>query len=116
VSELLPTVHWYVADVQLTGSYAKDWESRIPMRIADTAQMLARVAQIDQFESGVFLAVPSEVVTPMFRGRELWTDDEDFAELGDAVIEIRAFDTSYISVSSADAALIQRIEAALSAQ
>lgn len=112
-SELLPAAHWYVADVQLTGARAEEWESRVPTRIADTAQMLARIAQIHQFESGVFAAVPSEIATPVFRGKELWTDDEDFADLGDAVIEIRAFDTSYISVSSADTRLIRRIEIAL---
>jgi hypothetical protein len=116
VSELLPTVQWYVADVQLTGAYARDWESRVPLRIDDTARMLARVAQVDQFESGVFLAVPSEIATPVFRDKELWTDDEEFADLCDAVLEIRAFDASYISLSSADAALIQRIEAGLSAR
>jgi hypothetical protein len=112
-SDLLPAAHWYVADVRLTGARAEDWEPRVPIRIADTAQMLARIAQIQQFESGVFAAVPTEILTPVFRDQELWTDDEDVADLGDAVIEIRAFDTSYISVASADTRLIQRIKDAL---
>jgi hypothetical protein len=32
----------------------------------------------------------------------MWTEDEEVADLGDAIVEIRAFDTTYISISASD--------------
>lgn len=64
--------------------------------------------KVDQFISGVFAGVPKEIDAPRFRDGGLWSEDhgEDAADLGDSVIEIRAFDTSWIEIASHDGDVI----------
>lgn len=52
-------------------------------------------------ETGVFAGVPSSIAQPAFRAGGLWTEDEEAADLGDAVVELRAFDTSFWSIATA---------------
>jgi hypothetical protein len=110
---MLPDLCWYVADVQATGHQIPEWQTSSPTRITDVADMLQLIEKIDQFEGGVFVGVPIAIVEPSFREGGLWTEDEEFADLGDAVIEIRAFDTSYVTVASTDAQVVRRIERSL---
>lgn len=60
---------------------------------------------MEQFESGVFVGVPSLVSSPSFRAGGLWTEDYDEADLGDAALELRAFDTSYWLIAALEAGL-----------
>jgi hypothetical protein len=60
---------------------------------------------VDQFGSGVLVGVSAECRDPHFRQGGLWTEDDEFADLEDPVVEIRMFDTSYISVASTDESL-----------
>jgi hypothetical protein len=64
---------------------------------------------VTQFESGVFVGVPSECLNPRFRTGGLWTEDEEDADLCDAFVEVRAFDTTYVSVATNDDAVAARI-------
>ena len=108
--QILPDLCWYIADVQTTGLQVPEWQAPSPTRIADTAEMLQLIEKVDQFEAGVFAGVPITIVEPNFREGGLWTEDEEFADLGDAILEIRTFDTSYLTVASTDALLVRRIE------
>jgi hypothetical protein len=44
-----------------------------------------------------------------FRPGGLWTEDEEDADLCDALVEVRAFDTTYVSVATNDDAVADRI-------
>ncbi|MFO0591156.1 MAG: hypothetical protein U0441_26660 [Polyangiaceae bacterium] len=67
------------------------------------------VAEVEQFESGVFVGVPGELNDPAFRSGGLWTEDEDAADLGDAVVEVRAFDWTYWSVATNNADILSSV-------
>lgn len=71
--------------------------------------MIQSARQVEQFSSGVFVGVPPAIERPTFRDGGLWTEDEEAADLGDAAIELRAFDTSYWSVAAAEPDLIDAI-------
>lgn len=97
-------LHWHVADVQAVGQFPFARQP-LPRLIGPTDALIEAATMVDQFESGVFAGVPSSNATPSFRSGGLWTEDEDDADLGDAMVEVRAFDTAYWLVSPADIAL-----------
>lgn len=109
IEALHPQLKWYVADVQTIGSSPTARREPVPTFVGDTEALIQAAQQVDQFESGVFAGVPESLDDPVFRSGGLWTEDEDAADLGDAVVEIRAFDTSYWSVASADTSLALNI-------
>lgn len=112
VSQIHPRLIWYAADVQTTGYQIVSRCEPTPMKIGDTATLIKAVAKIDQFESGVIAGIPDNIETPRFRNGGLWTEDnEDEAiDLGDALVEIRAFDTSYWAVLFLNADLLHRLK------
>lgn len=111
ISQIHPCLTWYVADVQTTGYQIVSRREPTPMKIGDTAALIKVAARIDQFESGVIGGIPDSIVTPRFRNGGLWTDDdEDEAlDLGDALVEIRAFDTTYWAVLFSNTDLLRRL-------
>ena len=100
---------WYVADVQTIGPFPVHRREATPILIGDTGALIEVAQRVNQFESGVFAGVPSSIDQPTFRAGGLWTEDEEAADLGDAVVEVRAFDTSYWSIATADANLARTI-------
>jgi len=80
-----------------------------PATIGDSADAVGKVAAVDQFESGVFMGVRPSRTPPQFRDGGVWTEDEEMADLGDAIVEVRAFDTTYVSVASTDHAIRRRL-------
>jgi hypothetical protein len=106
---LYPHVKWYVADVQTIGPSPTPRRESIPRLVGDTDALIRAARQVEQFESGVFVGVPHSLDRPVFRAGGLWTEDDDRADLGDGVVEIRAFDTSYWSIATAEPALAKGI-------
>lgn len=103
VAEAVPGLVWYASDVLAPGSpFWTRFQGSTPERVgpSDDATSLAEV--VPQFESGVLVGVPEWVTKPRFRSGGVWTEDEDGADLGDGVVEIRAFDTDYILVTASD--------------
>ena len=115
VGAMQPELRWYVADVRTTGCKLPFESTSFPLYIGDTDALINMTLCVEQFESGVFAAVPHSVAHPCFRNGGLWTEDDDLADLGDAVVEIRAFDTTYVSVASGDAELLDVIKDAIAA-
>lgn len=66
-------------------------------KFANKAEFLDAVSAVDQFIGGVFLALPRELENPKIRTTP-HMEDETFADMGDAMVEVRTFDTSYIDV------------------
>jgi hypothetical protein len=104
-----PDIKWYVADVQTVGPSPVARRQPEPVLIGATESLIQVAQRVEQFESGVFAGVSSTIEQPAFRCGGLWTDDEAYADLGDAIIEIRAFDMSYWSIATSDADLTNRI-------
>ena len=107
----LPELCWYAADVECTGIQFVSRRSPVPVRVGDTDSMRRAAHGVQQFTSGVFVGVPPGHLYPRFRQGGLWTDDDELADLGDALVEVRAFDTTYISVASAHEQILCSLEA-----
>jgi len=87
---------WYVANVDFFGKKMQ-LSTRTPVRIGNPEQFIEFVQSIDQFLYGVFLAVEINISNPRFR-EDINTEDSISVDLGDATLEIRAFDTSYFEI------------------
>lgn len=101
---------WYYDDVLTLGHSPFAARSESPRFIGDSLTLARAAQQVGQFESGVFAAVLASVSSPRFRVGGLWTEDELDADLGEALIEIRAFDFSYWDIISRNAELIEAIK------
>jgi hypothetical protein len=102
IDAFYPHLRWYVADVRTTGGSLTSYRQSTPVLTGDTKLLIEAVQNVEQFESGVFAGVPCSIEQPRFRSGGLWTEDEDCADLCDALIEVRAFDTSYWLVAISD--------------
>lgn len=105
---LLEDITWYCADVRTNRPDASAWPAATAevVSIGSTSDFLERVSRVDQFESGVFLALLRVGSSPNIR-HDPATEDPPFSELGDAVVEMRAFDTSYIELYARGIALLE---------
>jgi hypothetical protein len=113
IENIIPELIWYVADLQTVGYQFEQQIRAMPMRVGFATRMSELALGVVQFRSGVFLGVSSEIASPAFREGGSWTEDEEFADLGDSTVEIRAFDTSYIDIGSSDTSLLDTIEGAI---
>jgi hypothetical protein len=102
INNARPGLVWYAADVRIIGPSFVPEREPTPTIVGDADLTVRAVRQVEQFESGVFVGVPSDCQTPRFRQGGLWTEDEEAADLGDAIVEVRAFDATYVSVASTD--------------
>ncbi len=93
---------WFVADAEQNSGMPLPLpiEGRTPMEVGVTAVATAFVETVDQFTAGVFLAVPQQRLPVSWH--EVRTEDEPYRDIGDAIIEIRAFDTSYLLLYAHD--------------
>lgn len=103
-----PTI-WYASDVEATPASELPAGAQ-PIACGRTSALIARLEATDQVLAGVFLAVPHDAPVPRLRDVAR-TDDPPFAELGDAVAEVRAFDTSWVEVYARSADLIAPLQA-----
>lgn len=98
VEELVPGLIWYVADVECVGLQMN--QTNIPFRVGNCFETIDALLRIEQAMWGVFVGVPAQCETPRFREGGLRSDDDEWSDLGDAVIEVRVFDASFITVAS----------------
>jgi len=102
----LPICNWYAADVSAYNLPIEFSSDHIPVLIGNTEVFVKTVGLVEQFLSGIFWAVPSSIKCPKFR-EDIETLSDPFLDLGSAVVEIRAFDTSYFEIYSADERVLQ---------
>lgn len=114
--QLLATIHpirpdlsWYAADVRVIGHFPVSRREALPNFVGNTVQLIGSAQRVEQFESAVFAGVPSSIHNPTFRAGGLWTEADEAADLGDAMAELRAFDTSYWFVATVEAELSRAI-------
>jgi hypothetical protein len=93
---------WFAGDVRTTGdSPAFDWREPIFKEVGDTRALVMLASEIDQFESGVFLAVPFELSSGI-EGVVAETESPRGAIWKESKVEIRTFDTSYFELYTSD--------------
>ena len=109
IKKLYPKSIWYLADVDTNfeGNYTLGFGGWVCKYAGISEDIIKLVYGVDQFFSGVFLAFTK------FQGeilvKEFSTEDPEFRDIGVALLEIRAFDTSYFEIYSNDFHLIQEL-------
>jgi hypothetical protein len=106
---------WFVADIDAFQVLPMGIErhNSIPALIGPTEELIEFAGNVDQFLSGIFLAVPEAMLSIN------WTNDYDteapaFKDMVEVVLEIRAFDTSFFLLYSRNLVLLERLSAAYS--
>ncbi|MDP1914643.1 MAG: hypothetical protein Q8L14_00265 [Myxococcales bacterium] len=102
-------VRWYAADIQPALRSLESFVGPVPTLVGSTKDAIGLFESVPQFEAGVFVAVSSAISRPVFRSGGLWTEDEAMADLGDSLVELRAFDASFISIATRDAGLLGEV-------
>lgn len=99
---------WHILDIKTNNStdlLAYDAQNQQPLSgeaLKDTC------LRVDQFMSGIFLAVPHGLSQPKLQ-LDAVTEDEPSSDIGDALLEIRAFDTSYFEIYTPLPELAERL-------
>lgn len=99
---------WYILDVMANNSIdLLTYDTRGQQTLSGEA-LRDVCARVDQFLSGIFLAVPSGLSQPKLQ-LDVVTEDEPSSDIGDALLEIRAFDTSYFEIYTPLLELAERL-------
>lgn len=109
ITEATGPAVWYEADVLAPGPSFNLSPSPVPQQVGSGRDVVQRAQGVDQFEAGVFAAVPVSVRMPRFREHGLSTMDEVDADLADSVVEVRAFDCTFIEVLSSEQAILEAV-------
>ena len=109
---MYPTIKdaiWYASDVLAVTipPFIINFNKFTPRRVGNTYDMIAISENVQQFLAGVFLAFNKDVGDHL--DEEFGTEDESFRDVGDAVLEIRAFDTTNFEIYANDYDLIHKI-------
>lgn len=100
---------WYACDVDTTCDNLKIqcFMNYFPRRVGTIDDMIHLANSIDQFLSGVFLLLTSDFGKQL--NSEYSTEDEQFRDVKDAILEIRAFDTTWLLLFSKNRNFIYEI-------
>lgn len=102
------TCVWHVSDVKTNNCLPLTATCGLPDQTIEPESLSDVCAQIDQLLSGIFLAVSSELESPRLN-LGLTTEEEPSSDLGDAILEIRAFDTSYFEIYTGQPTLLDKL-------
>jgi len=100
---------WFVSDIdeQIDGPRLSPEGVKIPVLVGDHHETVGFLRQVSQFFWAVFLAVPIGCLPVQWIG--IGAEDELFRDIGDAIVELCAFDSSFIQVFARDAAILEPI-------
>ena len=109
IEPFIKDVVWYIADLDAdrTPPDILKYKECTPKRVGQTGDLILLSQKVHQFLSGVFLALPNDQGDLL--NCEYGTEERAFRDMGDAVLEIRAFDTSYYEFYSNNFDLIHKI-------
>ena len=110
--ELYPAIKdaiWYASDLDSSPipECIRKFGDFIPKKVGNTRDLITICQHVDQFLSGIFLAFSKDVGDHL--NEEFGTEDKEFRDIGDAVLEIRAFDTTFLEVYTNDYNLVHKI-------
>jgi hypothetical protein len=111
IEKTLTEYQWFVADLTTNDGYIPEkLRSQIePLPVGSTKDLIQSLSNIDQFFSGIFIAVPNSV--KVIGNRDEWNtedmpDDDNFEALA---LEIHAFDTSYFEIFAKEDKILEEI-------
>ncbi|MDZ5650267.1 hypothetical protein [Nitrospirillum sp. BR 11828] len=100
---------WYAGAVEGLGERLGDYEEPVPRLVPALSDLLRRIRGIPQLLDGVFAWVPGQEIPRV--EAENFTADGPMAPLVlNALVEIWAFDTSYIEVYTERSSVITAIQ------
>lgn len=109
VEPWIGSCEWYILDIKTNNSIELlTYDAKNQRTLAGEALRDA-CARVDQFMSGIFLAVPRNLSQPKLT-LDAVTEDEPSSDIGDALLEIRAFDTSYFEIYTPLPELAERLQ------
>jgi hypothetical protein len=88
LAKQLENCYWYIADISATGSFLPSTlveNSANFTKVGKTQELVQLIGQVDQLASGIFLAVPENIVEPDLIG-DFDTESDPIEDLGDAVL------------------------------
>jgi hypothetical protein len=106
---------WYVADIKTNNYVPLTATGDLAEQRLSLADLYDICAQVDQFLSGIFLAVPTDCDEPRLN-LGIMTEDDLTSDIGDAILEIRAFDTSYFEIYTGILALADKLHCVYGAE
>jgi hypothetical protein len=109
LAKQLENCYWYIADISAVGGLLPSTlveNSASFIKVGKTQELVQLVGQIEQLASGIFLAIPESILEPDLSG-DFNTESDPTEDLGDAVLEIRALDTSYFEVYYSEYLLLE---------
>ncbi|MCH9609381.1 MAG: hypothetical protein S4CHLAM45_05220 [Chlamydiales bacterium] len=113
LSELIEPHVWFGADIDAISPMPKKLgiDSFQLRKIGDSYSLINLCENINQFLSGVFIAVKEKKRNFEYSELRVGTEDERFRSLNldGVLIEIRAFDTSYYELYSDNLILIEKL-------
>jgi len=113
LSKLLEPHVWFCADVDAISPIPKKLgiDSFQLKKIGNDSYLIKLCENIDQFLSGIFIAVKKSDQNIKLKDLCIGTEDEQFRFLGlnGVLIEIRTFDTSYFELYSGNAGLMEKL-------
>ncbi|TVZ37117.1 hypothetical protein P886_1456 [Alteromonadaceae bacterium 2753L.S.0a.02] len=103
-------LRWYASDVSINSSerFWADFSIAKPSFVGDSSTLICEINQVEQFFSGVFLAVFLKNEKDIIL-ESIETEDEKYRDIGEFDIEIRAFDTTYFEIYSIEPNLLAPI-------
>lgn len=100
IANRLGDVDWYAADIDVLNAKVLQ-SSTATQRVGRTGALLELLQRGYQFLRGVFIAVDSQIQRPRLR-QLVDTEDPSDTDLGNSLLEIRAFDSTYFEVVTRD--------------
>jgi hypothetical protein len=111
INTLDKSLNWYAADINVnsTTKLLDKYTLRRPTLIGSCSEAVNIINNIDQLLSGILLGVPNDIKKPSWNNRSFFTEDDQYQELGDALVEIRAFDTSCLEIYTSTTKIVDII-------
>ena len=113
LKNILTSHFWYAADINSLNELPKKLgiDSFFLRKIGDDSSILQICSEINQFLSGIFLAIDVKYANQMIDMVEVGTEDDQFRPLAidGVLIEIRAFDTSFFELYSENENIMEKL-------
>ena len=113
LNKLIEPLVWFGADVDALSSIPEKLgiDSFQLRKIGNSHSIINLCENIDQFLSGVFIAIQEEKQNPHCSELHVGTEDRPFRPLNldGILIEIRTFDTSYLEIYSDNLIIIKEL-------
>ncbi|MBS0655382.1 MAG: hypothetical protein JSR46_06385 [Verrucomicrobia bacterium] len=113
IRPLIENLMWYTCHNFATTKvpHPENYEEFIPIRVGNSDAMIDLCRNVDQFESAVFLGLPSDYGDSL--NHEYFTKDEEFRDHVNTALEIIAFDTQYYEINSRDFNIIKKLSSGI---